>query len=93
MHDLVGGAGMLRGWVAVWSMQMLWLLPAMALAVASAALVELLFTTRAARVVARRNAADFVSRKGHPRNREGLTAAAGRPAVTPAAIAAKSVCV
>jgi hypothetical protein len=54
MHDLIGGGGMLRGWIAVWTMQMMWILPTMALAVGTAALVELLVSARSARVRVRR---------------------------------------
>lgn len=45
MHDMIGSAGMLRGWVAM-SMQMLWILATLAVSVGAAALVELLITSR-----------------------------------------------
>jgi anti-sigma-K factor RskA len=32
MHDAIGSAGMLRGWVAIWTEQMLWPLVALAAA-------------------------------------------------------------
>jgi hypothetical protein len=42
MHDAIGSAGMLRGWTAVWTMQMLWLFASLTIAVGVLALVELL---------------------------------------------------
>jgi hypothetical protein len=42
MHDAIGSAGMLRGWTAVWNMQMLWLFASLTIAVGVLALVELL---------------------------------------------------
>jgi hypothetical protein len=44
MHDLIGSAGMLRGWVEVWSAHMLLLLGTLTVSVGSAGLVELLTT-------------------------------------------------
>jgi hypothetical protein len=40
MHDILGHAGMLRGWVAVWTMQLLWLLASLTIAVGGWAIVE-----------------------------------------------------
>ena len=42
MHDLIGSAGMLRGWVAVWTMQMLWLFASLTVAVGVMGVVETL---------------------------------------------------
>jgi hypothetical protein len=42
MHDVIGSAGMLRGWVAVWTMQTLWLLATLTLSVGAVAVGELL---------------------------------------------------
>ena len=42
MHDVIGGAGMLRGWVAVWSMQMLWLFASLTIAVGVVGVLETL---------------------------------------------------
>jgi hypothetical protein len=53
MHDVIGGAGMLRGWVAVWSMQMLWLMAGLAATVGATAMVELMWSGHADRVRAR----------------------------------------
>jgi hypothetical protein len=44
MHDMIGSAGMLRGWVEVWSAHMLLLLTTLAVSVGVAVLVELLTT-------------------------------------------------
>lgn len=52
MHDVIGSAGMLRGWVTMCTTQMLWLLAALAVSVGTAAAVELLITRRARRQVA-----------------------------------------
>ena len=49
MHDMIGGAGMLRGWIAVWTTQMLWLLASFTVSVGTVALVEMLMTARARR--------------------------------------------
>ena len=37
MHDAIGTAGMLRGWVAIWTLQMVW--PLLTLAVSLGAMV------------------------------------------------------
>ncbi len=42
MHDIVGSAGMLRGWVAVWTMQMIWLFASLTVAVGVVGIVEIL---------------------------------------------------
>ena len=47
MHDMIGSAGMLRGWVAVWTTHMLWLLAVLTVSVGAAAVAELLFGARA----------------------------------------------
>jgi hypothetical protein len=44
MHDMIGSAGMLRGWVDVWTAHMLWLLATLTVSVGAVALVELLTT-------------------------------------------------
>jgi hypothetical protein len=49
MHDMIGGAGMLRGWVTMWTTQMLWLFPSLAVSVGAAAVVELLMAAHARR--------------------------------------------
>jgi hypothetical protein len=42
MHDMIGCAGMLRGWVAVWTMQMLWLFASLTVAVGVVGVLETL---------------------------------------------------
>ena len=42
MHDMIGSAGMLRGWMEVWSAHILLLLATLTVSVGAAALVELL---------------------------------------------------
>ena len=49
MHDIIGNAGMLRGWVAIWSMQAMWLLATMTLAIGAMVVAELRSTRRARR--------------------------------------------
>ena len=49
MHDMIGSAGMLRGWISMWTSQMLWLLGSLTVSVGAAAVAELLITTRARR--------------------------------------------
>ena len=46
---MIGGAGTLRGWVTVWTTQMLWLLATLTVSVGAAALAELLIAVRARR--------------------------------------------
>ncbi len=45
MHDYIGGAGMLRGWIALWT-DMLWLLAIMTAAIGAMAVIELLIEAR-----------------------------------------------
>jgi hypothetical protein len=53
MHDLIGSGGMLRGWVAIWSTQMLWFLATMIVMITIMAMTELLIAgyARRARVI------------------------------------------
>ena len=44
MHDVVGSAGMLRGWVDVWTTHIVWLLATLTVSVGAGGLVELLIT-------------------------------------------------
>jgi hypothetical protein len=44
MQDMIGSGGMLRGWVAVWTLQMLWFTAMMTVTVGATAILELLFT-------------------------------------------------
>ena len=53
MHDMIGGAGMLRGWVAVWTMEMAWLVATITIAVRAMAMAELLIAGRARRAQAK----------------------------------------
>jgi hypothetical protein len=46
IHDMIGSAGMLRGWVEVWSAHILLLLATLTVSVGAVALVELLTTHR-----------------------------------------------
>ena len=46
MHDMIGSAGMLRGWVDIWTTHTLWLLGTLTVSVGAGALVELLITER-----------------------------------------------
>jgi len=43
MQDMIGSGGMLRGWVAVWTLQMVWFAAAMVVTVGATAMLELLF--------------------------------------------------
>lgn len=47
MQNMIGSAGMRRGWAAIWSMEMLWLFATLSLCVAAAAAVELVMSARA----------------------------------------------
>ena len=47
MQDMIGSAGMLRGWVAVWTLQMVWFAATMTVTVGATAMLELLFTGHA----------------------------------------------
>ena len=49
MHDMMGNAGMLRGWVSIWTTQLLWLLAGLTISVGVTATVELLMTGRVRR--------------------------------------------
>ena len=49
MQDMIGSAGMLRGWVAVWTLQMVWFAATMTVTVGATAMLELLFTGHARR--------------------------------------------
>jgi hypothetical protein len=42
MHDIIGNSGMLRGWISIWLMQMVWLFVAMVAAIGVTAVAELL---------------------------------------------------
>jgi hypothetical protein len=48
MHDVLGSAGMLRGWIAMWT-QMLWLLASLTLSIGAVAVFELVVTARSRR--------------------------------------------
>ena len=52
MHDVIGSAGMLRGWVMMCTTQLVWLLAALILSVSAAAIAELLMARRARRRLA-----------------------------------------
>jgi hypothetical protein len=49
MHDMIGSAGMLRGWVSVWTMQIVWMLAMLTVSVGAVAVAELLMDARARR--------------------------------------------
>jgi hypothetical protein len=40
VHDMIGSAGMLRGWTMLWRMELMWLLPALLVSVMVIAQVE-----------------------------------------------------
>jgi len=42
MHDAIGTAGMLRGWVAIWTVQMVWPLLALTVSLGATAIAEAL---------------------------------------------------
>ncbi len=46
MHDIIGSAGMLRGWVAVWTLHSVWLLASLTVSVGAVALSEFLVADR-----------------------------------------------
>jgi hypothetical protein len=48
MHDVLGSAGMLRGWVNMWT-QMLWLMASLTMTIGAVAVFELFVTARARR--------------------------------------------
>jgi hypothetical protein len=49
MHDAIGTAGMLRGWVAIWTVQMVWPLFALAVSLGATAIAEALVEARGQR--------------------------------------------
>jgi len=49
MHDMIGSAGMLRGWVSVWTMQAVWMLAMLTVSVGAVAVAELLSDARGRR--------------------------------------------
>lgn len=49
MHDAIGIAGMLRGWVAMWTVHMVWPLLALAVSLSATALAEALMEARGQR--------------------------------------------
>ncbi len=49
MHDVIGSSGMLRGWVSMWTTQMLWLLGSFTVSVGTVAIAELLLAVRGRR--------------------------------------------
>jgi hypothetical protein len=57
MHDVIGSAGMLRGWIALMTNGLIVFIATMTLTVGAVAIAELLITTHARRVVARSLAA------------------------------------
>jgi hypothetical protein len=46
MHDMIGSAGMLRGWIAMWTTQALWLIASLTVSVGAAAAAEVLIVAR-----------------------------------------------
>jgi hypothetical protein len=61
MHDMIGSAGMLRGWVAVWTLQMVWFAATMTVTVGATAMLELLFTGHARRARAKLQSQESVT--------------------------------
>jgi hypothetical protein len=57
MHDVIGSAGMLRGWIALMTDGLIVFIATMTLTVGAVAITELLITTRTKRVLARSLAA------------------------------------
>lgn len=49
MHDAIGTAGMLRGWISIWTTQMMWMLAALAVSIGTTVVVETLIAARARR--------------------------------------------
>ncbi len=64
MHDMIGSTGMLRGWVAVWTLQMAWFAAMMTVTVGATAMLELLFTGHARRARARLRSPETVTDAG-----------------------------
>jgi len=50
MHDILGNAGMLRGWATMWTLQIIWLLAALTGSVGIVALAEQVFKGRGRRM-------------------------------------------
>jgi hypothetical protein len=46
MQDMIGSAGMLRGWIAMWTTQALWLIASLTVSVGAAATAEVLIAAR-----------------------------------------------
>jgi hypothetical protein len=61
MHDMIGSAGMLRGWVTVWTLQMVWFAATMTVTVGATAMLELLFTGHARRAQAKLQSHEVVT--------------------------------
>lgn len=57
MHDVIGSAGMLRGWIALLTNGLILFTATMTLTVGAVAIAELLITTRSDRALARLSAA------------------------------------
>jgi hypothetical protein len=49
MHDAIGTAGMLRGWVSIWTVQMVWPLLTLTVSLAATAIAEALMEARGQR--------------------------------------------
>ena len=79
MHDVVGSAGMLRGWVDVWTTHIVWLLATLTVSVGAGGLVELLITEHRRAV---RDGAAPVPPLVLPPSPEGFTGDGAEP-VTP----------
>jgi hypothetical protein len=45
VNDMIGFAGMLRGWTILWHMEIMWLLPVLLMCVMVVALVEMLISS------------------------------------------------
>jgi len=57
MHDMIGSAGMLRGWIAMWTTQALWLLASLTVSVGAAAVAGVMIAARKRRRVMRNSTA------------------------------------
>jgi hypothetical protein len=57
MHDMIGSAGMLRGWIAMWTTQALWLIASLTVSVGAAAAAEVLIVARKRRRAMRNSTA------------------------------------
>ncbi len=51
MHDIIGSAGMLRGWIAIWTTQALWMLGSLTVSIGATAVAEVLIAARKRRRV------------------------------------------